>query len=76
MAVDLEGSANMSKHMKPKGARGRANVHRLGRSYKTGGFNKIVRSAEASGKSPAAAKRIAGAAYWNKVRHHFGQHSH
>ena len=56
--------------MKPKGARGRAAVKRLGRTQKTGGFAKIERNVEARGGSKASAAKIAGAVYWGKVRKH------
>ena len=55
--------------MKPKGAKGRAMVHKLGRTKKTGGFNKIVSETEGKyGKS--AAKKIAAKVFWNKVKKH------
>ena len=44
-------------------------VHKLGRTKKTGGFNKIVKETEAKyGKS--AAKKIAAKVFWNKVKKH------
>lgn len=54
------------RHLTPKGARGRAAVKRLGRSYKTGTFDKIVAKAGGGEKG----RRIAGAVYWSKVRKH------
>jgi len=54
--------------MKPKGARGRAAVRRLGRSYKTGGFSKIASKAAREYGSAAAGKRVAGAVYQKMVR--------
>ena len=54
-------------HMKPKGAKGRAQVARLGRNYKTGGFNKIVKGATAKYGS-SAAKKIAGKIFQNMAR--------
>lgn len=54
--------------MKPKGARGRAAVKRLGRNYKTGNFDKGVKDIVASGKSKEVAKKIMGKQYWNKVK--------
>jgi hypothetical protein len=54
--------------MKPKGARGRAAVRRLGRSYKTGGFSKIAAKAARKYGSAAAGKRVAGAVYQRMVR--------
>lgn len=56
--------------MKPKGAKGRAMVRKLGRTKKTGGFNKIVKSVEARGGSESSAKKIAGKIFWNKVKKH------
>lgn len=53
--------------MKPKGARGRAAVKRLGRSYKTGGFKKIAAKAGKKYGSSAAGKRVAGAIYQKMV---------
>jgi hypothetical protein len=56
-------------HLKPKGKRGLAAVKRLGRDYKTGGFNTIAKKAAARYGSAEAGKRVAGAIYWNKVHH-------
>ncbi len=56
------------KHLKPKGARGKAAVARLGRDYKTGNFDKIAKAAASKYGSAEAGKRVAGAVYWNKVR--------
>lgn len=53
-------------HLKPKGAAGKAQVKRLGRNYKTGGFNKIAASAGKKYGSAAAGKRVAGAIF-NKM---------
>jgi len=53
---------------KPKGARGRAAVKRLGRSKKTGGFAKIAAKAARKYGSKAAGKRVAGAVYWRMVK--------
>ncbi len=49
--------------MKPKGARGRAQVKKLGRTYKTGGFKKIAAKAGKKYGSKAAGKRVAGAIF-------------
>lgn len=49
--------------MKPKGAAGRAQVKKLGRTYKTGGFSKIAASAGKKYGSKAAGKRVAGAIF-------------
>lgn len=56
------------KKQKPKGRRGTAAVRRLGRTYKTGGFQRIVESALSRGYSPESAKRIAASVYWKMVR--------
>jgi hypothetical protein len=53
--------------MKPKGARGRAAVKRLGRTYKTGNFDRGVKAIVQSGKSKESAAAIMGAAYWREV---------
>jgi len=55
-------------HLKPKGKRGKAAVKRLGRNYKTGGFNKIANKATKKYGSKAAGKRVAGAIYQKMVR--------
>ncbi len=62
MAAAKKKSQPKLKHMKPKGKKGMAQVKRLGRTFKTGGFNKI---AKASGKKygSTAGKRIAGAVF-------------
>ena len=57
-----------TRRMKPKGARGKASVKRLGRDYKTGGFNQIANSAAKEYGSKAAGKKVAGAIYWKKVK--------
>jgi len=57
-------------HLKPKGARGKAQVKKLGRDYKTGGFSKIEKKAESEGKSASSAKKIAGAVFQNMARKH------
>lgn len=49
------------KHMKPKGAHGRAAVHAIGHKYKTGGFAYLERT---QGKGAAIA------AYQNKLAKH------
>jgi len=59
--------------MKPKGARGRAAVKRLGRNYKTGKFDEIVKALMKKGKSKEAATKIAAAYYWSKVKQHRGK---
>lgn len=56
--------------MKPKGARGRAQVEKLGRTKKTGGFAKIAKSAGKEYGSKAAGKRVAGAIFQKMARNH------
>lgn len=56
--------------MKPKGARGRAQVDRLGRTQKTGGFNKIANSAAKEYGSKAAGKKVAGAIFQKMAKAH------
>jgi len=41
---------------------------KLGRTFKTGIFNKVAAGARAAGKSAESAKKIAGAIFWNKVK--------
>jgi hypothetical protein len=50
--------------MKPKGAKGKAMVAKLGRTKKTGGFAKIANKAAKEYGSKAAGKRVAGAIFW------------
>ncbi len=50
-------------HLKPKGAKGRAMVKKLGRTYKTGGFKKIASKAAAKYGSAEAGKKVAGAIF-------------
>gem|GEM_PF-2838858 len=54
--------------MRPKGKRGRAQVRKLGRRYKTGGFNRIAKKAARRYGSSAAGKRVAGAIFQKMVR--------
>lgn len=54
--------------MKPKGARGRAAVKRLGRTYKTGKFEEIAKKAAKEYGSKEIGKRVAAAIYWKKVK--------
>ena len=53
--------------MEPKGEKGKAAVERLGRDYKTGGFEKIAKKAAEKYGSKEAGERVAGAVYWKKV---------
>ncbi len=55
-----------AKHMKPKGKKGKAQVAKLGRTYKTGGFSKIAAKAGKKYGSAEAGKRVAGAIF-NKM---------
>lgn len=57
-------------HMKPEGARGRAQVHRLGRDFKTGGFNKIEKSSAKEYGSKAAGEKVAGAVFNKMAKAH------
>jgi hypothetical protein len=59
-------------HMEPKGEKGKAAVERLGRDYKTGGFEKIAKKAAEKYGSKEAGERVAGAIYWKKVAAHKG----
>ena len=56
--------------MKPKGARGRAAVARLGRTQKTGGFDKIANKAAKEYGSAEEGKRVAASIYWKMARKH------
>lgn len=57
-------------HMKPKGAKGVAQVKKLGRKYKTGGFNKIAGKAGKEYGSKTAGKKVAGAVFQAMARKH------
>lgn len=57
-----------TKKMKPKGAKGKAQVKKLGRTYKTGGFNKIAAKAGKKYGSKQAGKRVAGAIFQNMIK--------
>ena len=57
-----------TKKTKPKGKRGLAAVKRLGRTYKTGMFEKIARKAAKRYGSKEIGKKVAAAIYWAKVR--------
>ncbi len=56
------------KHLKPKGKEGKAQVKKLGRTYKTGGFNKIAKSASKKYGSSAVGKKVAGAIFQKMVK--------
>lgn len=60
-------------HMKPKGTAGKAQVKKLGRTYKTGGFSKIANTASKKYGSGAAGKRVAGAIFQNMVKSRKGK---
>lgn len=53
---------------KPKGARGRAQVAKLGRTKKSGAFNAIAKKAGKEYGSKEAGDRVAGAVFQAKVR--------
>lgn len=59
-------AAPKAPHMAPKGARGKAQTERLGRDYKTGGFDKIAAKAAKKYGSKAAGDDVAGAVF-NKM---------
>ena len=61
-------NAKKMPHMKPKGAQGKAQVKKLGRTFKTGGFAKIAAKAGKSYGSKAAGKRVAGAIFQKMVK--------
>jgi hypothetical protein len=54
--------------MKPKGAKGRAMVSKLGRTKKTGGFAKIAAKAGKRYGSAAAGKRVAASIFWKMAK--------
>ena len=54
--------------MKPNGAAGKAQVKKLGRTYKTGGFAKIASKAAKEYGSKEAGKRVAGAVFQKMVK--------
>ena len=58
------------KMMKPAGKKGLAAVKRLGRTKKTGGFDKISAKAGKAYKSKAAGNKVAGAIYWKMAKAH------
>lgn len=64
--------AEHMKRMKPKGEMGMAQVERLGRDYKTGGFDRIAASASKEYGSKAAGERVAGAIFQKMARKHGG----
>ena len=54
----------------PRTKRGKAQVKRLGRTKKTGGFAKIAKKATKKYGSKAIGAKVAGAIYWKMVRKH------
>lgn len=64
---ELISKMNAGKMMKPKGKRGMAQVKKLGRTKKTGGFAKIAKSAAKKYGSKAAGKKVAGAVFQKMV---------
>lgn len=56
------------KKMKPKGKIGKAQVKKLGRTYKTGGFNKIANKAASEYGSKGAGKKVAGAIFQKMIK--------
>jgi hypothetical protein len=54
--------------MKPKGARGRAAVARIGHKTKTGGFNKIANKAAREYGSKEAGEKVAASIYWKMAK--------
>jgi hypothetical protein len=61
--------------MKPKGNRGKAQVKKLGRNYKTGGFKKIAGKAEKEYGSKEAGKKVAAAIFQKMAQEHKVGHS-
>ena len=56
------------KGVKPKGKRGKVAVKRLGRTKKTGGFNKIANKAAKQYGSKEKGRKVAGKIYWSMVK--------
>jgi hypothetical protein len=56
------------KKLKPKGKRGKAMVKKLGRTYKTGGFNKIASKAAKKYGSKKAGQKVAASIFWAKAK--------
>ncbi len=57
-----------TKKMKPKGKKGMAQVKKLGRTYKTGGFAKIASKAAKEYGSKEKGKKVAGAVFQRMVK--------
>ncbi len=56
--------------LKPKGARGKAQVERIGRDYKTGGFAKIENKAAKKYGSKEAGEKVAGKIFQEMAQKH------
>lgn len=52
-------------HLKPKGKKGMAQVKKLGRTFKTGGFAKIAEKAGKEYGSEEKGKKVAGRVFQN-----------
>lgn len=59
-------------HLKPEGKQGMAQVKKLGRRYKTGGFDKIATKAAKRYGSTEAGKKVAGAIFQKMVKKRYG----
>lgn len=59
--------------MKPKGKKGMAMVKKLGRTKKTGTFDKIAKKAGSLYGSAKAGKKVAGSIFWNMVKKRKGK---
>jgi len=59
--------------MKPAGKKGMAQVKRLGRTFKTGGFNKIASSAAKEYGSKEKGAKVAGAIFQKMAAKHKGK---
>ena len=64
----LEEPEEKTPHLKPKGKKGMAMVKKLGRTYKTGTFEKISDKAAKEYGSKEAGDRVAGAVFWSKAK--------
>ena len=65
---ETEKSEKKTKKMKPKGKKGMAQVKKLGRTYKTGGFAKIASKAAKEYGSKEKGKKVAGAVFQRMVK--------
>jgi hypothetical protein len=57
-------------HLKPKGVRGMKQVEKIGRRYKTGGFNKIANLATKRYRSKKIGNKVAGAVFQRMIKKH------